>query len=239
MANRHKGAPKKPRKQGTGKPDPTKDRAAHDAKRGVKMSGATLSQLSRPIEISEEFHAALAAMDNESDRGVAIMGAALIEEGLLEGLQAMLVNKDDMNALFYDQGAPFGTLRAKTVAAYALGLCSKPIADQIDVIRSIRNQFSHSLRAIDFQHEEIKAACRKLSLWIMSMMKLPAGKTSPDARVTYRLACQLIYIGVNRSTEAFKNSAAGRAKELLNAFNNVSASLQSDFDKALGKVAPD
>jgi hypothetical protein len=151
------------RRQTEGRRQPDRSLAVHEAARGVKTGKSkALTHLTRQPLTGEEFAAALAAIKTESDRGVAILAAALVEDSLLDAINAWLLNTDDRNALYHDIGAPFGTLRNKTVAAYALGICDKDMRDQIDIIRSIRNQFSHALRSIDFKNEDIVDLCSRL-----------------------------------------------------------------------------
>ena len=118
--------------------------------------------LSRKELTRDEFETSIRMMRKESDRASAVMGAALTEEGLTEVMVAFMKNGRDRKALFEDVGAPFGTFKSKTVAAHALGLIGDDVKEQLDVIRWIRNQFSHALLAISFETPQIAASCAKL-----------------------------------------------------------------------------
>lgn len=241
MSNRHKNAPKRPR--GTGYPDPTKDRTAHLKAQGVpQMTKHSLGLLSRAELSDDEFTAALAAMHRESDRAAAIMGAAFVEDGLDVVIGAMLANREDQAALFHDPGAPFGTLRAKTVAAYGLGLCSKRVAADIDEIRSIRNQFSHALRPISFNTPEVWAACERLTLYAPENL---IGLQQPDptrARFRFEIACQGIWQRLMKRASSIysewekKLKTAALAKDLLD--GSIAGSLQGSADDILGLNSP-
>ena len=115
--------------------------------------------LSRRDPTEAEFDAAIAEFHNGSDRVAAIMGAALLENHLIFAISAALEDNADVASLFYNQGSPFGTLSAKIVAAKAMGIVTKEIADDIDQIREIRNQFAHALLALDFENQHIVEAC--------------------------------------------------------------------------------
>ena len=130
-----------------------KDRSAHLTARGKSL--LPLAALSKRALDDDEFMNALQEMQRESDRGAAIMGAALLEEGLRKLIEAALENKEDDQALFDDQGAPFYSLHAKTIAAFGMGLVDKQTKKDIDIVRGVRNQFSHALRAIKFSNEAV------------------------------------------------------------------------------------
>ncbi|WP_336979370.1 hypothetical protein [Altererythrobacter fulvus] len=193
MAGRHRNSKRGPK--GTGKPSPDKDRAAHAAARGVGRK--SLSKLSRDDLSAEEIRAAVLAMHNETDRGSAIMGAALVELGVKHVCWALVRNLDATDALFEGVGAPFGTFSAKTLAIYALGYCDKERKREIDAIREIRNQFSHALRVIDFTLPEVGAACKLLKKHHMEPKManalLPA---KSENRVTFEAACLSITISL-------------------------------------------
>lgn len=150
-------------KIGTGHPDPAKDRTSHKRKRGVKTAKPmTLAHLIKEPLSNKELDAALEVLTKESDRGTAILGAALVEDSLTDALNAWLARPDDKDALYHAVGAPFGTMRNKTIAAYALGICDRKTRVEVDIIRNVRNLFSHTLRAIDFNHPDVAAFCDRL-----------------------------------------------------------------------------
>lgn len=160
-SKRRRGGKRPPR--GTGQPS-EKDRATHVAARGKKNGKwKTLVQLTKKPLTDEEFVASLDAFRTESDRGVAILGAALVEDALLDAITHWLENPEDRDALYYDAGAPFGTFRNKAISAYALGICDKKIRDEMDIIRNVRNLFSHALRSIDFKNTDVIVLCDRLT----------------------------------------------------------------------------
>jgi mannitol operon repressor len=165
MVGRHKNSRHAPK--GTGKPDPTKDRAKHESARGQgrnrRASAASLSaNLSRREPTDEELAASLAEFDSGHDRVAAIMGAAMVEANLVSAIQICLDDSSDKAALFYDDKAPFATFYSRIVAAKAFGLISKKQADQLHIIRDIRNQFAHALICLDFDNELIARRCDQL-----------------------------------------------------------------------------
>lgn len=158
------------RRQAEARRQPGKDRMAHESARGAKAKGghhrASLSgNLSRRELDDQELDEALEEFQNGTDRVSAIMGMALVENNLMSAIESALADRSNTNALFFDAGAPFGTLRARIVAAQAMGLIDTRTASDLDLMRDIRNQFAHSLLKIDFANEHIADACAKIVPW--------------------------------------------------------------------------
>ena len=154
------------RRQTEAQRQPGKDRTAHEKARGVKRSvtGDSLSTHISKRELDDsELEAAMKEFQAGSDRVAAIMGAALVESHLMGTIREALKEPFDDKALFHDQGAPFGTLKAKIVAGRALGLYDENIARDLDIIREIRNQFAHALMSFGFDHPMLVEYCKKFS----------------------------------------------------------------------------
>lgn len=196
-SKRHKGGKRSSR--GTGRPS-GKDRSDHEAARGKKIE--PLSDLSRKALDHDEFMDALLEMHKESDRGAAIMGAALLEEGLENLLRAAMANPDDKAGLFDDKGAPFGTMHAKTLSAYAFGLIGEPLTKDIEIVRSVRNQFSHALRPITFRTPSVSHTCLPLEKYVPAhLLKFPEHDPG-KARFVFEAACLDIWKELASATTA-------------------------------------
>jgi mannitol operon repressor len=156
-SKRHKGGKRLPK--GTGRPS-GKDRTAHVAAREKKV-GASVS-LSKYDPTNEEFEQSLREMHEGSDRVAAILGAALVESELRNLIRIALKDKSDVNALMEDRSAPLSTFSARTLVGKAFGLFDASLANEMDVIRSVRNDFAHALLSINFDHPIVVARCNKL-----------------------------------------------------------------------------
>lgn len=94
----------------------------------------------------------------ESDRGAAVLAAALFEHRLQGLIERRFVNCDKkVQRLFL-------SFRAKIDLAYALGLYDRETRDALHVVLEIRNKFAHSPDPMGFDHQEIAAECRKLDV---------------------------------------------------------------------------
>ena len=138
--------------------------------------------LSRREPDDNELEAAVKEFTGGSDRVAAIMASALVEHHLMSAIRTALVDSFDDNALFHDQGAPFGTFKARIVAGRALGLYDKHMAEDLDTIRDIRNQFAHALLSIDFENQHLADRCMSLREHYIDRDGVPVKLTTPRVR---------------------------------------------------------
>lgn len=105
---------------------------------------------------------------SQSDRGVAIVGGAWVEEGLLGMLHAAF----QPDAMGWKRATgnygPLSTFSAKIDMAYLLRLVSSQILGDLNAIRSVRNAFAHDVahkktqEQLGFQADDIKDKCLAL-----------------------------------------------------------------------------
>src|SRR5262249_6706493 len=112
----------------------------------------------------EEVLDALEAMDQDSDRAVAVVGATFLDEALRRYVCARFVvlSAKESDALF-EPDMPLGSFSAKIKIAHALGLIGTQTRRDLDQIRGVRNVFAHSQRMLTFDTQEISAACYRLA----------------------------------------------------------------------------
>ena len=89
-------------------------------------------------------------LEQQTDRGAAIIGAAFLEARLEEAIRSRLIGTGEpVDALFKGE-APLRTFRAKIDMGFALGLFGPRIHRDLNLIRKIRNKFAHHFGAISF-----------------------------------------------------------------------------------------
>lgn len=105
-------------------------------------------------------------LTNQSDRGVAIIGGAWVEEELSATLQGtLLADAKAFKAMFGRSSSFF----AKIELARLLGLIAPEIQADLHVVRGIRNDFAHDISApmrsaLSFETESIKQKCLAFNL---------------------------------------------------------------------------
>lgn len=99
-------------------------------------------------------------MHSESDRACAILGASLLD-AKLENLFTQNITKFQ-NELLKGTG-PITTFSARILLASALSWINEPVQKDLDTIRVIRNDFSHSFdHELSFQNQSIADRCNNL-----------------------------------------------------------------------------
>ncbi|MDX2210776.1 MAG: hypothetical protein SFV20_10515 [Sphingopyxis sp.] len=104
----------------------------------------------------------LAVLNEESDRGRALVAASFLENQLQDIISAYLVRGTAQRQLLEGFNAPIGSLSTKIVLASALGLISDGERRECDLIRKVRNKFAHNVHA-SFEDADIRDICGGLS----------------------------------------------------------------------------
>jgi hypothetical protein len=194
----------------------------------LPMSKKSLSShLSRRDPDDAEFEQVINEIHKGSDRVAAIMAAAYVDSNLAKLISASLADGSDSRALFHDEGAPFGTFKRKIVAGLAMGLFPQKVADDLDRIRDIRNQFAHALLSLNFENEHIKRECGKLGNY---RYRLRRRQKVGSTRLRFEKACWAIGLAMITKANDFMD---GRLEQLG---AEIAALQQSDPDNILGNI---
>lgn len=128
-------------------------------------------------------------LQHESDRGVAIVGGAWVEEELTTAIESLLhKDKKAWNNLF-STSRPLSSFSAKIDLACLLGVTTRQVTNQLHILREIRNDFAHkisvkNLSPPSFQSGGIKDKCMEL--------KLASDEAGGNARERFIGACAAI-----------------------------------------------
>lgn len=106
-------------------------------------------------------------LEQQSDRGAAIIGLAWLEESLHEALVSFMTDDKTARDRLFRQSGPLSTFSAKIDLARLLGMCTTTIASDLHILRGIRNEFAHSVLAKDntalsFDTSHIRDKCLAL-----------------------------------------------------------------------------
>lgn len=119
-------------------------------------------------------------LQQETDRGLPLVAAALIDEKLLETLLAFLCPGKSADRLLTDPNAPLGTFSARINACFSLGLIDEIEYREISLVRRIRNLFAHSRHGLTFSDEKVVGLCASLE------SPLPSGEAYATAGARFR-----------------------------------------------------
>jgi DNA-binding MltR family transcriptional regulator len=116
-----------------------------------------------------------------------------LEQVLKEILCAYLIDDKVVEDLFEGGNAPLGTFSARAKLAYTLGLISAEELHDIDLIRKIRNDFAHDMKA-SFKVQAIKNRCKLLK------HKVPDHTDRPSVEGQFTMAATGLLLNlVNRA----------------------------------------
>lgn len=127
-------------------------------------------------------------LQKETDRGLPLVGTALIDEKLLETLNSFFIKCKSSKRLLEEGNAPLGTFSSKIELCYALGLIDDYEYSEINLIRKIRNEFAHARHGLSFQTEKITGLCSSLQ------SDLPEGSGYPTNDARFRFTNAIVCI---------------------------------------------
>ena len=116
------------------------------------------------------FSSFLKEFQEETDRGAALVGAALIDERIKRLLNSHFVECKQSKEIINGSNAPLGTLNARVKLAYCLGLITEFEYKEIEVVRKVRNEFAHKVHGLTFNDQKVHDLCQNL------MANTPDGK---------------------------------------------------------------
>lgn len=110
-----------------------------------------------PQDLNKQF-------ENSTDRAAAIVGGAYVEECLLRALGGHLhKDKKRFDRLFHHSGS-LSSFEAKIHIAVLVGLINDEFANDLKVIKDIRNGFAHDLKLDSFEADMVRDHLAKLTL---------------------------------------------------------------------------
>jgi mannitol operon repressor len=104
----------------------------------------------------------VAELKRETDRGLPLVGAALIDDRLTETLRSFFCESPSASKLIDDANAPLGTFSSRTEMCFALGLIDEYEYTEIGLIRKVRNEFAHAKHGITFSSPRVQGLCSSL-----------------------------------------------------------------------------
>ncbi|TAL21927.1 MAG: transcriptional regulator, partial [Aquabacterium sp.] len=114
------------------------------------------------LSTAEDLAKFVAELKRETDRGLPLVGAALIDDRLTETLRSFFCESPSASKLIDDANAPLGTFSSRTEMCFALGLVDEYEYTEIGLIRKVRNEFAHAKHGITFSSPRVQGLCSSL-----------------------------------------------------------------------------
>ncbi len=121
----------------------------------------------------DDWREVLTELESQTDRGAAIVGAALLDAKIERALRLSFVpglRKREFGDLFEGPVAPLGSFSGKVRVPHALGLIGDRSRADLKLIGKIRNEFAHKLEVKSFNESPINEWCESLSLADMTFV---------------------------------------------------------------------
>jgi hypothetical protein len=130
------------------------------------------------VHSDEQVTAFMAELEKQTDRGVGIVAASVVESALQELIQRRLVSMSNTRLdLLFGRMRPLSSFAAKIELGSALGLYSDRARLLLNMLRDVRNAFAHEMNAIGFDAPEIAKLVEKA--------KTPNAPSGPSTRETF------------------------------------------------------
>jgi DNA-binding MltR family transcriptional regulator len=100
------------------------------------------------------------ALNEETDRGCALMAGAFLDQELERLLEAKFVDDAAVFKRLVRADGPIGTFSSRIDLAYLLGLIGKRAQQDLHLIRKVRNEFAHKPQPTTFTADAVAARCR-------------------------------------------------------------------------------
>lgn len=104
----------------------------------------------------------LAETGKESDRAAAVLICAEIDNAVVRLLENYLLPPVKKSSRFLEQDGPLGPFSARIEAVYRLGLIPPVFHHDLQIMRSIRNDFAHGKSGLSFASNRISDLCKNL-----------------------------------------------------------------------------
>ena len=113
---------------------------------------------------------------DESDRGAAIVGAALLEDTLAtllkDNMSSVAMSQKQVRDIF-DLSGPLSNFSAKISIAFAFAFIDKVTFNDLQIVRRIRNSFAHSAGKLSFADVSIASQVQNMYCFRYAKDQLP------------------------------------------------------------------
>jgi hypothetical protein len=104
-----------------------------------------------------------AELKRETDRGLPLVAAALIDAKLEEILAAFFCEGRELDGLLDGGNAPLASFSARAQTCFALGLIDDYEFSEINLVRKVRNEFAHARHGLSFSNAKVRGLCATLT----------------------------------------------------------------------------
>lgn len=133
------------------------------------------------LSTAEDLASFTQELQKETDRGLPLVAAALIDELLSDTLRCFFIENGSSDKLLKGASAPISTMSARLNLCHALGLIDDYEKSETELIRKVRNRFAHARHGLSFNDATIAGICSSFS------SPIPDGDAYPVRTPRFRL----------------------------------------------------
>jgi hypothetical protein len=116
-------------------------------------------------EKSADFRGAIKEIEEtKSDRAAGVIAGAFVEDHLTTAIQVRMHKDDKITADLFRASGPLGNFGPKIDLGFLIGIYTADARRELDIIKTIRNDFAHKFEARDFSNQRISALTKNLKL---------------------------------------------------------------------------
>lgn len=102
-------------------------------------------------------------LQGETDRGCALVAAAYLDEELEKLLRAFFIDDKKIADALLNNESALGSFSSRIKIGLALGLLSRDIYRELELVRKIRNEFAHVSHVLMFNSSPVRDWCFNLT----------------------------------------------------------------------------
>jgi DNA-binding MltR family transcriptional regulator len=172
--------------------------------------------------VTERLRPYFRALAGESDRGLAILSAGLIDDLLKDLLIAFFVDCPKVVQQLVEGDGPLGTFSSRTKMALCLGFLTEDELADVDTIRKCRNEAAHVATVVDLSDRRTPIVQRCDHFKTLSDR---TKKTTPDARDRYMLVAAWLAIKIGHVRESIVRCAPPPVPDNMQVLSNRALTL--------------
>jgi DNA-binding MltR family transcriptional regulator len=132
--------------------------------------------------VSDDDKPILAEIDNQTDRGAAIIAAAYLDERLSSAIKARLNDHPEAGKALFKSDGPLGSFSSRINLGLLMGVYDERTHKVLNTVRKIRNEFAHNTKPMNFDSGRVRDLAANLSLKLQ--MKLKERRTGEEHEFT-------------------------------------------------------
>src|SRR5438128_3939100 len=105
--------------------------------------------------LSEESRQLYDVLNNESDLACVLIATSYLDNALATLLKRHLIESSVVNRVLESPRGPLSSFASRSDLAYCLGLISKGLRKNLEIIGQIRNTFAHSYLSLELANPEV------------------------------------------------------------------------------------